>query len=203
MIIDITQVTKLDRVYRPGSPSLKVEKIKCFEGTKKEYTTTLFSCAVHNMGTHIDVMSADVVLENERLISPGIKFDVSHIIDRPVELADLDVSQIKEGHFVFFQTNWDKYLDDEEKYNIHPEISMEVIKYLVDKKVNMIGIDTLGLGRSRNHGLIDVFLGKSGIYAIENLTNLDKIPKKDFRVYCLPMKIEGLDAFPARILVEF
>ncbi|MCY6370924.1 cyclase family protein [Clostridium ganghwense] len=203
MIIDITQVTKLDRVYRPGSPPLKVEKIKCFEGTKKEYTTTLFSCAVHNMGTHIDVMSSDVVLENERLISPGIKFDVSHITDRPVELNDLDVSHIKEGHFVFFQTNWDKYLDDEEKYNIHPEISMEVIKYLVDKNVNMIGIDTLGLGYSRNHGLIDVFLGKSGIYAIENLTNLDKIPKKDFRVYCLPMKIEGLDAFPARILVEF
>ncbi|MCT4543162.1 MAG: cyclase family protein [Vallitalea sp.] len=203
MIIDITQVTKLNKVYRPGSPPLKVEKIKCFEGTKKEYTTTLFSCAVHNMGTHIDVMSKDVVLENERLISPGIKFDVSHITDRPVELKDLDVSLIKEGLFVFFQTNWDRYLDDEEKYNMHPEISMEVIQYLVDKKVNMIGIDTLGLGRNKNHGLIDVFLGKSGNYAIENLTNLNKIPTKDFRVYCLPIKVEGLDAFPARILVEF
>ncbi len=203
MLIDITQVTKLNRVYRAGSPPLKVEKIKCFEGTKKEYTTTLLSCAVHNMGTHIDVMGKDVVLENERLIAPGIKFDVSHIIDRPVEIDDLDFSQVKEGAFVFFQTNWDKYLEDEEKYNVHPEISMEIIEYLVDKKVNMIGIDTLGLGRGRNHGLIDVFLGRNGMYAIENLTNLDKIPEKDFRVFCLPMKIEGLDALPARIMVEF
>lgn len=80
---------------------------------------------------------------------------------------------------------------------------MEVIEYLVDKKVNMIGIDTLGLGYGKNHGLIDTFVRKKGIYAIENLTNLDKIPNKDFRVYCLPMKIEGLDALPARILVEF
>ena len=33
-----------------------------------------------------------------------------------------------------------KYFEDEEKYNNHPEISIEVIKYLVDKNVNMIGI---------------------------------------------------------------
>jgi len=203
MIVDITQVTKMNRVYRTGSPPLKVEKVKCFEGTKKEYTTTLFSCAVHNMGTHIDVMGKDVVLENDRLIASGIKFDVSHIIDRSVEIDDLDFSEVKEGDFVFFQTNWDQYLDDEKKYNEHPEISMEIMEYLVEKKVNMIGIDTLGLGRGRNHGLIDVFLGKSGIYAIENLTNLNKIPKNNFRVFCLPMKIEGLDALPARIMVEF
>ncbi len=154
------------------------------------------------MGTHIDVMSKDIELPNERLIAPGIKFDVSHIIDRPVELDDLELSQVKEGHFVFFQTGWDEFRDDDEKYNAHPEISMEVIKYLVDKKVNMIGIDTLGLGKGRNHGLIDIFLGEQSIYAIENLTNLDKVPKGVFKVYCLPMKIEGLDAFPARILVE-
>ena len=80
---------------------------------------------------------------------------------------------------------------------------MEVMEYLVEKKVNMIGIDTLGLGLGKNHGLIDMFLGNHGNYAIENLANLDQIPEKDFRVYCLPMKIEGIDAFPARILVEF
>ena len=38
---------------------------------------------------------------------------------------------------------------------------------------------------------------------LENLSNLDKIPTKDFKVYCLPMKIEAIDALPARILVEF
>lgn len=93
--------------------------------------------------------------------------------------------------------------NDEEKYNNHPKISMEFIEYLVDKKVNMIGIDTLGLGAGKNHGLIDVYLGKNKTYAIENLDNLDKIPYENFKVYCLPMKIEGLDALSARILVEF
>ena len=120
-----------------------------------------------------------------------------------IKLKDLDLSLIKEGVYVFFQTNWDQYFEDEEKYNNHPEISIEVIKYLVDKNVNMIGIDTLGLGVSKNHGIIDKYLGDHKMYAIENLCNLKNIPNKNFKVYCLPMKIEGLDGYPARILVEF
>lgn len=155
------------------------------------------------MGTHIDVMNPDVVIENERLIGEGIKFDVSHIPNKVIKLKDLDLSLIKEGVYVFFQTNWDQYFEDEEKYNNHPEISIEVIKYLVDKNVNMIGIDTLGLGVSKNHGIIDKYLGDHKMYAIENLCNLKNIPNKNFKVYCLPMKIEGLDGYPARILVEF
>jgi kynurenine formamidase len=203
MIVDITQTTKIGRVYRDGSEPLKVETVKRYSKSGSEYKTISFSCDTHNMGTHIDVMGVDVFIENERLISEGIKFDVSSITDREIKLIDLDLSLVKEGVYVFFQTNYDKYFEDEEKYNNHPEISMEVIEYLVDKKVNMIGIDALGLGRGRNHGLIDVYLGKHKSYTIENLANLDKIPEEGFKVYCLPMKIEGIDGLPARILVEF
>lgn len=155
------------------------------------------------MGTHIDVMGKDVVIENERLIGNGIKFDVSHVEDKMIKLEHLDLSLVKEGVYVFFQTDWDKYLDDEEKYNAHPEVSIEVIEYLVHKKVNMIGIDSSGLGVSRNHGIIDDYLAEHKMYGIENLCNLKDIPKDNFKVYCLPMKIEGLDAYPARVLVEF
>ena len=183
MIIDITQTTKIGRVYRAGSEPLKVEKVTRYSKSGSEYTTTSFSCDVHNMGTHIDVMNPDVVIENERLIGEGIKFDVSHIPNKVIKLKDLDLSLIKEGVYVFFQTNWDQYFEDE--------------------NVNMIGIDTLGLGVSKNHGIIDKYLGDHKMYAIENLCNLKNIPNKNFKVYCLPMKIEGLDGYPARILVEF
>ncbi|MBU3810391.1 MAG: cyclase family protein [Candidatus Niameybacter stercoravium] len=203
MLIDLTQTTRMERVYRVGSEPLKVEKVKRYSRSGSEYITTHFSADVHNMGTHIDVMAADVDIELERLIAPGIKFDVSHITDRQIMLEDLDLSRVREGVYVFFHTGWDKHFEDEEKYNNHPEVAMEVIEYLVGQKVNMIGIDTLGLGKSRNHGLIDDYLGKSKAYAIENLTNLEKLPEEGFKVYCLPMKIEGIDALPARLLVEF
>lgn len=203
MIIDITQTTKMGRVYRVGSAPLHVEEVKRYSRSGSEYVTTHFSADVHNMGTHIDVMGANVDIEVERLVASGIKFDVSHIVDRAITLEDLDLSHVQEGAYVFFQTGWDKYFEDEEKYNNHPEVAMEVIEYLVSKKVNMIGIDTLGLGKSRNHGLIDDYLGEHKTYAIENLTNLEKLPEEGFKVYCLPIKIEGIDALPARLLVEF
>lgn len=203
MIVDITQTTQIGKVYRSGSKPLEVEHVKRYSRSGNEYTTINFSCDIHNMGTHIDVMGADVVIENNRLISEGIKFDVSNVENRQVKLSDLDISRIKEGVYVFFQTNWDDYLDDDKKYSNHPEISMEVIEYLVNKKVNMIGIDTLGLGLKRNHGIIDEYLAKNKIYAIENLCNLKSIPDENFKVYCLPIKVEGIDALPTRVLVEF
>ena len=43
----------------------------------------------------------------------------------------------------------------------------------------MIGIDTLGLGVSKNHGIIDKYLGDHKMYAIENLCNLKNIPNKN------------------------
>lgn len=203
MIVDITQITRIGRVYRDGSEPLKVEKVKRYSNSGSAYETMSFSCDTHNMGTHIDVIGTDVNIENEKLISEGIKFDVSNIIDREVRLEDIDCSRVKEGVYVFFQTNYDKYFDDEEKYNNYPGISMEVIEYLVSKNVNMIGIDTLGLGKGKNHGMIDVYLGKNKSYSIENLANLDKIPEEGFKVYCLPIKLEGIDVLPTRILVEF
>ena len=203
MIIDITQTTKIGKVYRAGSKPLEVNNVTRYSRSGSEYTTTHFSCDVHNMGTHIDVMGADIIIENDRLISEGIKFDVSNIKDRHIKLDDLELSLIKEGIYVFFQTNWDEYVDDEIAYSNHPEISMEVIEYLVEKKVNMIGIDTLGLGLRRNHGIVDEYLAKNKIYGIENLCNLKSIPDENFKVYCLPIKVEGIDALPARVLVEF
>ncbi|MGL5633825.1 MAG: hypothetical protein ACRDDL_01955 [Sarcina sp.] len=42
----------------------------------------------------------------------------------------------------------------------------------------------------------------TGVVCYENLCNLKSIPSK-FKVYCFPLKIEGIDALPTRILVEF
>lgn len=202
MLIDITQETKIGKVYRSGSPALDVREITCNKGSKSEYKTIQYTIATHNMGTHIDVMGVAVDIPLERLIGRGVKYDVRHIKDRPIVESDVDLSLIKGGEYIFFQTGWDVYLDSD-KYSDHPEISVELIEKLSTMNINMIGIDALGLGRSRNHGTIDKLLGKAGKYAIENLCNLDNIPTENFDVYCLPSKTEGLDALQTRILVNF
>lgn len=202
MLIDITQTTLIGKEYRTGSPALRVERITCNPGTPSEYKTYTLTAATHNLGTHLDMMGIDIEIPLHRLISKGIKYNVTHITDRAIQLKDLDLTLIKEGLFVFFQTGWDQYLHNDTKYSKHPEISIEVIQYLSDKGINMIGIDATGLGRGKNHGAIDTLLGQTKQWAIENLTHLDKLPDSGFTVYCLPMKIQGIDTLPVRILVE-
>jgi len=203
MIIDITQTIKIGKVYRQGSEPLKVERVVRSLENGSEYNTIAISCDVHNLGTHIDAVETDVIIEKERLIGPGVKLDISDIIGRPVILKDIETSLIKEGVYIFFQSNKGENSEKKDTSQTSPEISMEVLEYLVSKKVNMVGIDASGLATGKNHTLSDRYLGKHKNYVIENLTNLDLIPLKNFKVYCLPLNIEGLDALPVRILVEF
>ena len=108
---------------------------------------------------------------------------------------------VKKNDFVFFKTNWIKYLWKEEYFD-HPEISFEVLEWITKKKINMVGIDALGLGKGKNHGAYDKYLSNNGIYIIENLINLELIKKETFTVYCFPLSIEDLEAIPCRVIVE-
>lgn len=202
MYIDLTQTTLEGKEYRLGSQAYKVEKISCETPSGSTYNTYEITCATHNMGTHIDTIALNTDMPLERLIGLGTKFDVSHLNKSVIELDDLDLSLPIKDRFIFFQTNWDNYLTDHEKYLKHPEISFEIIEYLVSKGANMIGIDALGLGQGKNHGKIDVYLGQEKKYAIENLTNLKDLPPTDFKVMCLPIKMENIDVLPARIIAE-
>jgi kynurenine formamidase len=76
-----------------------------------------------------------------------------------------------------------------------------VVQWLASNQVNAVGIDALGLGRDRRHGEYDRLLAGSDIFVIENLANLRAVPQREFTVYCLPLRIENIDAIPARVLV--
>ena len=105
------------------------------------------------------------------------------------------------GDFVLFRTDWSQYVGTE-KYNDHPELSGALVEWLISKQVNAVGIDAVGLGRGRRHDECDRLLARQDILVIENLTNLRAVPQKRFKVYCFPLKIEHVDAIPARVMVE-
>ena len=203
MLIDVSVKMEQGMCFRKGSPALKLETIECYDKSEGHYQTTFLSTSTH-IGTHIDVMDKNLFIEPERFIGRGVLIDISKVgLERQVELQDLGEVRdvVSEGDFVFFRTGWDQYLL-EEAYFKHPELAFEVIEWLVSKKVNMVGIDALGLGMDKNHGLYDRTLAKNNIFAIENLVGLDKVNQKTFRVYCFPLSIVGTEAIPARILVE-
>ena len=202
MLIDVSLAIKDGMIFRPGSPPVRIKTETYFhEDEGGQYETTTIFMPMH-MGTHVDVVDKNNRIDPGRFIGKGKLIDVSGIDEQEIRLENIKRQvTIEQNDFVFFRTGWDRFIGLE-KYNYHPEISWEILEWLVEKKVNMVGIDALGLGRGKNHGACDRYLSGHKIYIIENLVNLGLISKPVFNVYCFPLKISETDALPARVLVE-
>jgi kynurenine formamidase len=201
MLIDVSMPIKSGSVFRPGSPPVDISICKFRHEREGEYETVILSLPAHT-ATHVDLVRRDTRIPLERMFGIGKLIDVSGHTDRDISLPDVENQvDLHEGDFAFFRTGWSTFADTE-KYYRHPELTEEVIHWLVSKKVNAVGIDALGLGRDRRHGEYDRLLVKHGIFIIENLVNLAAITTNTFRVYCLPLSIENSDAIPARVVVE-
>jgi len=96
----------------------------------------------------------------------------------------------------------------------YPGVSPEAIAYILDQKVNIIGVDTLGFDRPYKYMMADFhrtkdgsvlwpahFYGRKKEYAhIERLTNLGKLPSHGFTIQCFPIKILDCGAAWARVV---
>jgi kynurenine formamidase len=201
MLIDVSMPITAGAVFRLGTPPVEIASRRFYHESEGEYESVILSLAAHT-ATHVDLVFADTRIEPERMIGRGKLFDVTQVPGGEIRLDDIEhQAEIESSDFVFFRTDWSKFVHTDEYYN-HPELSPEVVRWLVSKQINAVGIDALGLGRDRRHGEYDRLLIKNNVFVIENLANLSAIPNRQFKVYCLPLKIENVDAIPARVVVE-
>ena len=178
-----------------------------------------------HFGTHVD--SPAHFLEGKqtidridvrRLIAPAAVIDVRARVkqspDYQLTAADLRGwergGRIPDGAAVLLLTGWDERYADSDKYRnadsggtLHfPGYSEDAIKYLVEtRKVVALGIDTLSI----DYGPSKDFAGHkishaAGLYHIENMTNLDKLPPRRAVIFVAPLAIEGGSGSPARVL---
>ena len=201
MLIDVSMLIKEGSVFRRGTPPVEVGRHKFHHESEGAYESVLLSLSVHT-ATHVDLVSSENRIDPRRMIGAGKLLDITKASGGEIRLSQVEHQvEIEEGDFVFFRTDWSKFVDTD-KYYDHPELSEDVVRWLISKKVNAVGIDALGLGRGARHGLFDRMLNENGIFVIENLTNLSAISVKKFRTYCFPLKLENVDAIPARVLIE-
>jgi len=188
-------------VFRRGSPPVEIATRKFSHRSEGEYETVILTMPAHT-ATHIDLVLGERRISPERMIGKGRLIDVTGVSRDQIQLNDIENKDaIHSGDFAFFRTDWSKY-SGTDKYYKHPELSFEVVQWLASIGVNAVGIDALGLGRDRRHSEFDRFLAQSDVFVIENLVNLCQVPKNEFRVYCFPLRIEGIDAIPASVLVD-
>jgi len=161
----------------------------------------------------------------EKLIGHAIKVDVSEkaLKDRDYLISVEDLKnwessqsmQIPDGSIVLLQTGYSKFYPDKKTYLgtdergpeavklLHfPGLSPNAAQWLVDERnINAIGLDTPSIDYGQSTGFEShvILLGKN-IPAFENLTNLDQLPKNNFIVIALPMKIKDGSGGPLRIV---
>ncbi len=159
-----------------------------------------------HIGTHFDVMDKEFPLEY--LKTNGKIIDLQGIGDRDIASEDLGPAEIGEQDFVIFHTGFlaAKQYGTAAYFDHHPQLSMNLVRRLLDNKVSMIGIDAPGIRRGQEHTETDQYCADHGVFVVENLANLATLVreagKRPFVVYTFPISMEGISGLPCRVVAE-
>jgi kynurenine formamidase len=199
MLIDLSVPLDENTPAYPGDPKLKLEKLDSLE--KNGYEDHSLFMPLH-MGTHIDAPAH--MIEGGKKLS---EFPIDYFSGRGVcldasggfNLAEIKKVKINEGDIVFFHTGMSAAYYKPDYFEKYPEVPAEIIKFLVEKKVKIVGVDMCSPDYSP-FPIHKILLGNN-ILIIENLTNLGVLLGKDFKIYAFPLKF-ALDGSPVRVVAE-
>ena len=156
-----------------------------------------------HLGTHFDVMNQEFPLEyTER---PGVIFDVRNIFGRDIVPEDIDVSKIKKGAFTAFCTGYSSRepYGSHAYFSGHPQLSLDLIRLLVEKEVSIIGVDCAGVRRGKEHTPTDQYCADHGVFVVENLWGLEQLlDSENWIIHTYPMNYAGVTGLPCRVIAE-
>ncbi|HEX9878671.1 MAG TPA: cyclase family protein [Candidatus Binatia bacterium] len=210
----------LSRVIYDGMPKIpvlpEVHVRRCFSlGQGHALNVTEISLPCH-AGTHVDapvhIVADGKSIEEmplECFIGPGAVIAVKKGGGEDVTARDLESSgvPVAAGDILMLFTGWDAKFESAD-YNLHPYLSVDAARWIVERGVKLFGIDCITVDlptplRPKNFTfpVHRTLLGHDVLIA-ENVTNLTNIVGKKCRIFALPIKVQGSDAAPARIVAE-
>jgi kynurenine formamidase len=227
-IVDLTHAFDESTLYWPTADPFALEVVA--EGTTPSgwYAANAF-CAAEHGGTHLDApvhfaegeRAADEI-PLEDLIGYAVVVDMrvgADDPDREIEVADLEAWESVNGPFpersiVLLRTGWGERWPDPERYlgtaargadavaDLHfPGLSEVAARWLVDREVGAVGIDTASIDRGQSTDFrAHRTLAAANVPIFENVANLARLPARGALVVALPMKIARGTGGPLRIV---
>ncbi len=191
------------------------------------YASASFATSEH-LGTHMDSpihfgegQATTDAVPLTKLVGPAVVIDIARVCEgnRDYQLSRADVAGWEKAHgpipagaIVLVRTGWARFWEDRGHYmgtaaegDVHhlhfPGVSPEAAELLVQRRVDGVGIDTASLDHGpsaefRTHQI----LNGAGIYGLENLADLDRVPAVGATLVALPMKIRGGTGGPVRVM---
>ncbi|MFD2656420.1 cyclase family protein [Gracilibacillus thailandensis] len=172
--------------------------------TNGHVTATTATLGLHT-GTHIDaplhmINNADTfeTIQLERLVRKVKVLDLENVEDG-ITRSDLEAHTIESGDFLLCKTKNSYYSSEHFDFNFI-YLKEDGADYLVKKRIEGIGIDTLGIERSQEGNPTHRNLFRDDIIIVEGLRLKDVLPGEYFMV-AAPLKLVGTEAAPARVLL--
>jgi len=192
----------------PGDPGVRIERVSKIEDGDNANVTHL-SFGAHT-GTHVDApyhfqTEGDTLEKIPLEIFIGSAY-VVHLPDTDLITADVLVRAGIPPHTrrVLFKTrNSTLWASGETEFKTDfVALSPDAATLLVKRGVELVGVDYLSVAPYGDSRPTHEVLLKAGVLIVEGL-NLAEVSQGQYTLYCLPLKLEGVDGAPARaILIE-
>jgi arylformamidase len=189
----------------PGNTPFQIEPIKRISRGGSSNVSTLHMSA--HTGTHVDAprhffdegAGADQ-LPIELLLGRALVVEVTS--RRGITPEDLSSVDLSEAVRVLFKTVNSRLWSTRDFRPDYVGLTEAGAKHLVDRGVKVVGVDYLSIEEFRTPGAPAhrVLLG-SGAIVIEGL-NLLEVEPGHYDMFCLPLRIVGCDAAPARVILR-
>ncbi len=209
-LLDLTLTVSENIPIFPGSPQPSFVQDKNIKNDG--YNSELLFLSSHT-GTHLDAPyhfqeKGEKIHEIslKRLVSSAILVKSRKKGDQPITKTDIQKFEKKHGKIpsgstVIFWTGWQKMIKNTSYFIRNPGLSTAAAKYLVSKKINLVGTDSpsIDLGKDKRFPVHHIF-SKNNVLIVENLTNLEKIRSSKFHFVVLPLKLKGATGSPVRAI---
>jgi kynurenine formamidase len=173
------------------------------------YDSEVIFMSTHT-GTHMDAPShfasnASTIdkISVGRFISNAILIKLKKGSNQLITADEIKASNvsIKQGDTIVLSTLWENEIDKDYFFSHSPGLAEDAAKYLIDKKVNAVGIDSPSIDRgSESSFAVHKLLLSNEILIVENLCNLDKLNCQYFTLIMTPLKLSGASGSPIRAI---
>src|SRR5262245_44003416 len=203
--VDVTVPIRDQMVHYPGDPGVKLRVTKHLDRGDPA-TVSHLSLGVHT-GTHVDApvhfIAGTPGVDLTSIESMNGPARVIEIRDKEICTAqDLAPFHISAGERVLLRTsnstrcwNIDAFVED------YAHLDISAAKFLAERRICMVGIDYLSIGRGEDGPEVHRILLGSGVVILEGL-NLSNTGPGLYDVMCLPLRILGGDGAPARVALR-
>lgn len=204
-IYDISVPVVSGGAVYPGNPEIRIEPTSQVSKGDSSNVSRL-SLGSHT-GTHVDAMkhffddgSTVDTLPLESLIGPAT------VIAFPDDVMSVTAAHLKQHRLdgvsrLLIRTRNSGFITDGTFHKDYTYVTPDGAEYLVSLGIKLVGVDYLSVEQfhSGHHKTHRTLLGKD-VVIVEGL-DLSAITPGQYDLYCLPLRLTGLDGAPARAIL--